>query len=178
MRCSTRIALCTSMLVASVVTSVAWLSVHPVANSETPVTPRSTASRRFDPLAKEGGPPIASCADTRHAVKVQVMPGGEAGSERAPPLSPRVRVRGQVRRGGRPVADFDLSFESVGLRPDEDDWDSTDEDGRYAVEVRADRYVVINDVSSRWLTHVTVPAGERELVVDIDLPPGESTARD
>lgn len=157
--------------------------MHPVATCENSGTPHSGASRSFDPPAVEGGLSIAAREETRRAVQqATASPRREPGAQRFVPLPDRVRVSGQVRRAGRPIADFDLTFRSVGSRSKDDDWDSTDEEGRYEVEVRADHYVVLNDALAasaareRWLTRVTVPAGERELVLDIDLPPEESAA--
>jgi len=167
---SQRHVLCTSVLLALVATGGAWLSIRPVATVDSSGTVRSTVSRRLDPIRDEGDALMAAREATRQEVQATVLLGGRPGSERAAPLPERVRVHGQVRRSGRPVADYDLSFESVGLRSNEDDWDSTDEDGRYEVEVRADHYVVRNEAAGPWVTGVTVPAGAREIVVDIDLP--------
>ena len=85
-----------------------------------------------------------------------------------------MRVHGQVRRSGFPVAGYDLVFQAVGggLDGDEDDWDFTDVDGRYQVRLPAASYVVRNDDEGPWTTNVVVPRGVDELVVDIDLPLG------
>ena len=85
-----------------------------------------------------------------------------------------VRVHGQVRRSGVPVEGFDLSFREPGSGQDEEneeDWSFTDEDGRYEVELRAERrYVVVDDDDESYVTEVAVPGGESELVLDIYLP--------
>lgn len=104
--------------------------------------------------------------------EISASPPAPAEARAAPPPAPRelVRVLGQVRRNGRPVVDYDLSFERSGPRPDEEDWDSTDEDGRYEVELPAARYDVWNDGGGPWLTTLVVLPQEREVVLDIDLP--------
>ena len=83
-----------------------------------------------------------------------------------------VRVYGLVRRDGRPVANYDLVFQTMGWGPDneEGDWDFTDEQGRYEVELLPACYVVRNDDEGPWLANVVVPEGKDELVVNIDLP--------
>ncbi len=85
-----------------------------------------------------------------------------------------VRVHGQVRKDGRPVADYDLVFQPIvgGLDSDREDWDFTDENGRYEVELPAACYVVRKDDEGPWLANAVVPKGKDELVLNIDLPFG------
>ena len=85
-----------------------------------------------------------------------------------------VRVHGLVLRDGRPAANYDLVFQTMGFGPDneEEDWDFTDENGRYEVELPPACYVVRNDDEGPWLANVVVPKGKDELVLNIDLPLG------
>jgi len=71
------------------------------------------------------------------------------------------------------VEDCDLSFRPVGdEHTGEEDWDFTDEDGRYAVELRAGRYDVLQDAAGSLVTRVTVAAWQEEVLLDLDLPAG------
>ncbi|MEW6746236.1 MAG: hypothetical protein AB1486_26140 [Planctomycetota bacterium] len=85
-----------------------------------------------------------------------------------------VRVHGHVRRDGHAAPDFDISFHAMGGGPDtsEEDWDFTDEAGRYEVELPAGCYVVLNDDGGPWVANAVVAEGVDELLLDIDLPPG------
>ena len=69
---------------------------------------------------------------------------------------------------------YDLSFRRVGPEPggeeDEEDWDFTDEDGRYKVELRSGRYDVLDESAGSLVTSVTVEAWQQEVLLDIDLP--------
>ena len=100
------------------------------------------------------------------AVAEQVAAGGELPS--APTVL--VRVHGRVCKDGRPVEDYELSFLRAGPDSEEEDWYSTDEDGRYEVELAVGRYDVRNDEEGPSLTSVVILAGEREVLLDIDLP--------
>ena len=81
----------------------------------------------------------------------------------------RVRVRGQVRRAGRAVADYVLAFRDSD--DDEVEWEFTDDEGRFEVELSPASYVVMNDDEGTCAANVVVSAGETELVLNIDLPP-------
>ena len=54
--------------------------------------------------------------------------------------------------------------------PEEQDWDSSDEDGPYEVELAVGRYDVRNDEHGLSVTSVVILAGEREVLLDIDKP--------
>lgn len=84
-----------------------------------------------------------------------------------------VHVHGQVRSGGLPMADCDLAFEAVnGSTGREEDWDFTDRDGRYEVQLPAGRYRVFDDDEGSWTTSVLVPEGQPEFLLNIELPLG------
>jgi hypothetical protein len=91
-----------------------------------------------------------------------------------------VLVRGRVRRCGLPVGRLELDFVPASAAldddEDEDDWDLSDEDGRFEVELAPGSYVVRND-GGAWLGDVTVPAGVAELAIDLQLPLGELRGR-
>jgi hypothetical protein len=89
-------------------------------------------------------------------------------SRRAP-----VRVHGRVRVGGRPLAACELAFHPLGegLDADEEDWDITDESGRYEVELDPGSYAVLNEANGELLTSVHVPAAATQLTLDLDLAP-------
>lgn len=90
----------------------------------------------------------------------------------AAPLHDRVRVLGRMSRAGLPVADYDLAFHALhaGLASDPEDWDVTDEDGRFEVELPVGGYAVIHADGGPWIRDVLVPGDEPELALDIDLP--------
>jgi len=81
-------------------------------------------------------------------------------------------VRGQVCRTGRPLAGYGLSFLALvpGREPEEDDWDFTDEEGRFEVELRAGRHFV-QDENGTIVTAVVVPTGRKDLFLDVDPGP-------
>ncbi len=90
----------------------------------------------------------------------------------AAPEPSKVRVRGRVLQGGRPIAGHDLVFRFERERlPGDDDWDFTDVGGGYEVELRTGRYVIWSgDDGESWVTDVVVPEGVEELVLDLDIP--------
>ena len=85
-----------------------------------------------------------------------------------------VRVHGQVRQAGRPVANYDLVFKPLddGRDVGQGDWDFTDSNGRYEVLLPAAAYAILNDDEGPCLWNVVVPRNKAELVLDLDLPPG------
>jgi hypothetical protein len=84
-----------------------------------------------------------------------------------------VRVHGQVRVAGRPLPACELAFLPLdgGLGADEEDWDITDESGRYEVELAPGSYQVLNEASGELLTNVYVPEAASQLPLDLDLAP-------
>ncbi len=88
------------------------------------------------------------------------------------PVPSLVRVVGNVRRAGRPLAGFDLSFLVLewGRDLEECDWSFTDDVGRYEVELPAARYVV-RDEAGAEVAEVVVPGGGDEFALDLDLGP-------
>lgn len=101
------------------------------------------------------------------AVPAGAAPALPARPSAAPTL---VRVSGQIHRGGRPLTGYGLSFLTLGPGgpTEERDWDFTDEDGRFAVELTAARYLVRNDDGAE-LADLVVLADREELPLDIDL---------
>lgn len=81
-------------------------------------------------------------------------------------------MRGQVCRAGRPLTGYGVSFLALapGRDPEESDWDFTDEEGRYEVELRAARYVV-RDENGTDVTAAVVLTDGKEFSLDIDLGP-------
>ena len=79
-------------------------------------------------------------------------------------------VHGRVRRAGAAIEGFDLVFEPLD-RPlgSPGDWDFTDDEGRYEVEVPPGSYAVRRDDDGAWVRDALVPAGLEELELDIDL---------
>ncbi|MFN0007364.1 MAG: hypothetical protein ACKVXR_05600 [Planctomycetota bacterium] len=126
----------------------------------------------------EASPPLESSGG--EAVSLQSAPPQgreeirtrETDPPRPAPRHELVEVRGQVRRSGEPVVEFDLVFQPIGAgaSPRDDDWDSTDDHGRYAVELRAaTRYAVLHDDAGPQVAEFVVPAGSREFALDIHL---------
>lgn len=109
-------------------------------------------------IARQALPDAANVA----AHVTELAPDPDAGPPR------RVRVRGQVRARGAPAADRDLSFRSLD-RPDLEDWDFTDDEGRYEVALPPGTYdVACEDAEQeRWLARVIVPACSFDLTVDL-----------
>lgn len=124
---------------------------------------------------REAHPPEATDStetSETHRLEASAVPGP------APHRGP-VRVHGRVRRGGRPVADYDLSFHLAGggLADDGVEWDFTDDEGRYEVVLPPARYLVLNGEQGPFRTDVVVPPGEPELQLDLDLPAGRVRGR-
>lgn len=82
-----------------------------------------------------------------------------------------VRVHGQVRWGARPASDYDLVFQPLGRGPGfgEGDWDFTDKEGRYEVELSPATYAVLSGDGGPCLTYAVAPKGKVDVVLDIDL---------
>lgn len=73
---------------------------------------------------------------------------------------------------GRALADWELTFHPAGPDPQpETDWDITDDDGHFGVVLPVGSYTVRSTDGGTWTTDLHVPAGERGLTVDFDLPP-------
>jgi hypothetical protein len=128
--------------------------------------------------------PAAPEALRREAV---TAPAGPAPMQRAAPDGRRqsgtarpalVRVSGQVLRSGQPVPGCDLSFQVAGDSDRREvDWDLTDRDGRYEVELFAGTYVVSSEDGGSVTVVVPARAWQAELVVDLDLPPDHGPPR-
>ena len=156
-----------------------WLPVHPTAAHESPpiaipdasglprALPHQAARVHTDAVREEGRQAVETAPEAD-------LPERAGARVSATSSADPVRVHGQVRRGGRPVAKVDLAFRAIGaeLDDDEGDWDFTDENGRYEVLLAPARYVVLNDDEGSWITNMVVSAGEDELVLDLDLPLG------
>jgi hypothetical protein len=81
----------------------------------------------------------------------------------------RTRVQGGLFRAGRLAYDQDLLFVNR-ERPDVQDWDITDEEGRFAVELSPGCYDVLLEDDDLWLTTVLVPRGWERLTLDLEIP--------
>ncbi len=116
-----------------------------------------------------GVPALPASARREIVASAKAVPAARARANAAPSL---VRVLGQVRRAGRPLAGYGLSFltPSPGRDLEERDWGFTDEEGRYEVEIPAARYVVWNEDGDD-VTEVVVSGGRNEFYLDIDLRP-------
>lgn len=97
------------------------------------------------------------------------MPTPELVPDLAASPPTRVRIRGRLWARGAPVADRDLSFRSVD-RPDVEDWDFTDDEGRYEVELAPGTYDVVSDGPGQelWLARVIVPACHIDWTQDLE----------
>ncbi|MEZ5965410.1 MAG: hypothetical protein R3F56_16375 [Planctomycetota bacterium] len=145
--------------------------------------PEPTAAGR-DPARESEGPdaevvvasnmsgaelaPAPLAAESRRA-----LDGADAMRDDAGPRRHHVRVRGQVRRSGHPLGRCELSFLVAGQewRDEDIDWDRTDRQGRYDVELPAGTYVVWCDAGYRTSRTLVVPAWSDDLVFDVELPP-------
>ena len=173
MQRSSSIALSLSFLLVATA-AWSWLTGGRVEPDESlsATSPDIDTSRLHDPHREE---PVVQRQETLEKSRREVLataaapvPTSSSGSRGL------VRVHGQVRRGSRPVPNYDLVFQSLGEGPDfgEEDWDFTDEDGRYEVRLPAATYAVLNDDEGPCLTYVVAPKGKDEVVLDIDLPFG------
>ncbi|MBL8730340.1 MAG: hypothetical protein JNM25_18120 [Planctomycetes bacterium] len=81
-------------------------------------------------------------------------------------------MRGRVLRSGRLVPGCDLSFHAArdAWRGRAVDWCLTDRAGCNEVDLPADVYVVECQDVEAWTATLRVLPGERELVVDFELP--------
>ena len=72
-----------------------------------------------------------------------------------------VRVHGRVTTGGHALDGFDLSFVATDEAFDAmaEDWDSTDDDGGYEVQVPPGRYAVLDDDENSTKAMFVVPKG-------------------
>ncbi len=140
-----------------------------------PPTPRQVPADARPPLADA---PVADVADARGPAPGVRVAGPDPPAEQAAsaPLGgeARVRVHGRVLRAGLPVAGYDLAFHArgSGLEGDDEDWDFTDEQGRYEVLLAPGSYLVLNDTAGPWTADVAVPGDRDELAVDIELAQG------
>jgi hypothetical protein len=82
-----------------------------------------------------------------------------------------VRVHGRVLRQGLPVSGCDLSFHAAAeaWREIAVDWSLTDRQGRYEVELPADRYCISFQDAGVWPGTVVVTSGVAELTFDFEL---------
>ncbi len=85
----------------------------------------------------------------------------------------RIRVCGQVRRCGQPVPRCELTFYFAGQewRDRHADWDLTDREGRYEVEIPAATYLVCCDAGWGAVITLVLRSGQGPLAFDIELPP-------
>ena len=118
--------------------------------------------------------PPSAPEDARKAmadVLAKVDPADELVPASATTTSTRVRVQGRACRRITRVPVHELTFVNVDF-PKIQDWDFTDEDGRYEVEVPPGRYDVVSDEDDveTWLAQVFVPAGSKELALDVEAP--------
>jgi hypothetical protein len=131
--------------------------------------PRAAAEVVLRPLTTPGAPENArkAMADT-HA---QTAPAADPVPERGGTPFRRVRVHGRLRCQFTPVPDRDVTFLNIDF-PKVDDWDFTDEEGRYEVTVPPGRYDVFSaeDDEETWLARVIVPSDSVELGLDIEAP--------
>jgi hypothetical protein len=96
-------------------------------------------------------------------------PAAKPVPDHAGSLPRRVRVQGRLFCLITRVPVHEVTFVNVDF-PRIQDWDFTDEDGRYEVEVPPGRYDVVsneNDVETR-LARVIVPADSAELALDLE----------
>jgi hypothetical protein len=124
-----------------------------------------------DPAALQAAAPVQAAAAPARPWRIElpsIADGASPAARRA-----LVRVRGQVLKSGLLVRGCDLSFRAAAgrAREDEVEWDFTDRNGRYEVELPAAAYVVCSEDAAPWAVAILVPDDREELVLDLHLPP-------
>jgi hypothetical protein len=162
------------LLGALLLLGLVWSLTGPLGEGALPIAnPRVVAPRPAAAVVPKA--PMQPCApvNARTAIAgalAQAATTVEPASESAMSPSRRVRVRGNLRCQITPVPDRAITFLNIDF-PKVQDWDFTDEAGRYEVDVPPGRYDVVSDADDRetWLARVNVPAGSDELALDLEV---------
>jgi len=153
-----------------------WSAVAHLGRSMAPGTAQpvtGTSSLLAATPALEGAPVhlAGSLSSSRAAVPPAENAGGETNAvARAATTGDVVHVSGRLLRGGLSVEDFELVFRPAGPNGSEVDWDFTDEEGCFEVDLSAASYLVSSEDYPAWTLALDVPAGADTWACDIELP--------